>query len=62
LVEEFKRKYREAAEEVRQQEQIKEKEEFNRGLPGRYTAKLIDGWGNRKYERKRERRWNKNWT
>jgi len=25
-------------------------------------AKLIHGWGNRKYKRERERRWDKNWT
>ena len=25
-------------------------------------AKLIHGWGNRKYERERERRWDKNWS
>ena len=25
-------------------------------------AKLIHGWGNRKYERERERRWDENWN
>jgi len=25
-------------------------------------AKLIHGWGNRKYKRERERRWDKNWS
>jgi len=43
LVEEFKREYGEEDKEVRQQEQIKEKKEFNRGLPGKYMAKLIHG-------------------
>ena len=43
LVEEFEREYREEAEEVRRQEQVEEEKEFDRGLPGRYTAKLIHG-------------------
>jgi len=25
-------------------------------------VKLIHGWGNRKYERERERRWDENWS
>ena len=62
MVEEFEREYREEDEEVRRQEQIKEEREFDRRLPGRYMAKLIHGWGNRKYERERERRWNENWS
>jgi len=62
LVEEFERKYREEDEEVRRQEQTKEEREFDRGLPRRYTAKLIHRWGNRKYEREREKRWDKNWS
>jgi len=56
LVEEFEREYGEEDKEARQQEQIEEEKEFDRGLPGRYTVKLIHGWGNRKYERERERR------
>jgi len=60
LVEEFERKHGEEDEEIRQQEQIEEEKEFNRGLPGKYMAKLIHRWGNRKYER--ERRWDKNWS
>jgi len=61
---EFEREYGEEDEEVRRQEQIEEEKEFDRGLPGRYTAKLIHGWGNRKYkrERERERRWDENWN
>ena len=62
LVEEFERKYGEEDKEVRQQEQIEEEREFDRGLPGRYIAKLIHGWENRKYERERERRWDENWS
>jgi len=62
LVEEFEREYGEEDKEVRRQEQIEEKKEFDRGLPGRYMAKLIHRWGNRKYERERERRWDENWN
>ena len=62
LVEEFEREYGEEVKEVRQQEQIKEEKEFDRELLGRYMAKLIHGWENRKYERERKKRWDKNWT
>jgi len=62
LVKEFEREYGEGDEKVRRQEQIEEEKEFDRGLPGRYTVKLIYGWGNRKYKRERERRWDKNWS
>jgi len=61
LIEEFEREYREEEEEVRQQEQIKEEEVFNRELPGRYTAKMMLGWGEKKYNRERERKWEENW-
>ena len=43
LVEEFEREYGEEDEEVRRQEQVKEEKEFDKGLPGKYTAKLIYG-------------------
>ena len=43
LVEEFEREYGEEAKEVRQQEQIEEEKKFDKGIPGRYTAKLIYG-------------------
>jgi len=50
LVKEFKKNYsREEEEEVRCQEVKEDKEMFNRELPGRYTAKLLYGWGNKKY-------------
>jgi len=62
LVEEFEREYGEEDKEVRQQEQVEKEKESNRGLPERYTAKLIHGWGNMKYKRERERRWDKNWS
>ena len=62
MVEEFEREYREEDKEVRQQELIEEEKGFNRGLPRRYMAKLIHRWGNRKYKREREKRWDKNWV
>jgi len=62
LVEKFEREYGEEDKEVRQQEQIEKEKDFDKGLPGRYTAKLIHRWGNRKYERERKRRWDKNWS
>jgi len=62
LVEELEREYGEETKEVRRQKQIEEEKEFDRELPERYTAKLIHGWGNKKYKRERERRWDKTWT
>jgi len=51
LVEEFEREYhREEEKEVRQQEAEEDKKVFSRELLGRYTAKLLYGWGN-KYDR-----------
>jgi len=61
LVEEFEREYREEVEELRQQEQEKEEKEFNCELPREFTAKLLYGWRRKRYERERERRWDKNW-
>ena len=52
LVEEFEREYhREEEEELRWQEAEKNKKVFSRELPERYTAKLLYGWGNKKYDR-----------
>jgi len=52
LVEDFEKKYHiEEEEEVRQQKVEEDKRMFNRELPGRYTAKLLYGWGNKKYDR-----------
>jgi len=51
LVEEFEKEYGTVEEEeARQQEKEEERKTFNRGLPGRYTAKLLYGWGERKYK------------
>jgi len=61
LVEEFERKYGEEAEELRQQE-LEEEKEFSQELPREFTAKLLYGWGKRRYEREREKRWDENWS
>jgi len=62
LVEEFEREYRrEEEEEVRRQEAEEEKKVFSRGLPGRYTAKLLYGWGNKKYDREYWKQMEENW-
>jgi len=62
LVEEFERIYGEEVEELRRQKQEKEEKKFSRKLPREFTAKLLYGWGKRKYKRKREKRWNENWS
>jgi len=61
LVEEFEREYREEVEELRRQEQEEEEKKFSRELPREFTAKLLYGWGRRRYERERKKRWDKNW-
>jgi len=60
LIEEFEREYREEAEELRRQELEEEEKEFNCELPREFTAKLLYGWGRRRYEREREKRWDEN--
>jgi len=62
LVEKFEREYREEAEELRQQELEKEEKEFSWELPREFTAKLLYGWGRKRYEREREKRWDENWS
>jgi len=62
LVEEFEREYREEAEELRRQELEEEEKEFSRELPREFTAKLLYGWGRKRYEREREKRWDENWN
>ena len=62
LVEEFEREYhREEEEEVRRQEAEENKKVFSRELPGRYTAKLLYGWGNKKYDREYWKHMEENW-
>ena len=62
LVEEFEREYGEEAEELRQQELKEEEKEFCRELLREFTAKLLYEWGRKRYEKKRERRWDENWN
>jgi len=56
LVEEFEREYGEEVKELRQQEQEEEKKEFSQELPREFIAKLLYGWGKRRYKREREKR------
>ena len=62
LVKEFERIYGEKVEELRQQEPEEEKKEFSQELPREFMAKLLYGWGKRRYKREREKRWDKNWS
>jgi len=62
LVEEFERIYREEVEELRRQEQEEEEKEFSWELPREFMAKLLYGWGKRRYKRERKKRWDKNWS
>ena len=62
LVEEFERNYsREEEEKVRWQEAKENKRTFNRQLLGRYTAKLLYGWGNKKYDQEYWKHMEENW-
>jgi len=52
LVKEFEKEYRrEKEEEVRQQEGEENRKMFSREILGRYTAKLLYRWANKKYNR-----------
>ena len=62
LVEEFEREYREEAEELRRQKLKEEEKEFSQELPREFTAKLLYGWGRRRYKKEREKRWDENWN
>ena len=62
LVEKFKRNYsREEEEKVRQQKAKEDKETFGRELPGRYTAKLLYGQGNKRYNQEYWKKIKENW-
>jgi len=62
LVKEFERIYGEEVEELRRQELKEEEKKFSRELPREFMAKLLYGWGKRRYKREREKRWDKNWS
>ena len=62
LVEEFEREYhREEEEKVRQQEANEDKWTFSRELLGRYMAKLLYGWDNKKYDQEYWKKIEENW-
>jgi len=62
LVKEFEKEYcREEEEEVRWQEAEENRKVFSRELPGRYMAKLLYGWGNKKYDREYWKHIEENW-
>jgi len=62
LVEEFEKEYgKEEEEEARWQETEENKRVFSRGLPGKYMAKLLYGWGEKKYEQEYWKRLEENW-
>ena len=62
LVKEFERIYGEEVEELRRQELKEEEKKFSQELPREFMAKLLYGWGKRRYKREREKRWDKNWS
>ena len=59
-VEEYKKKYEKTAKRIREEE---DRAHSRSELPGRYTAKVLYGWDDRKFEReylkKLERNWNR---
>ena len=62
LVKEFEREYgREEEKEVRWQETEEDRRVFNRKVLGRYMAKLLYRWGNKKYDREYWKKMEENW-
>jgi len=56
LVEDFEREYGEEAEELRRQKLKEEEKKFSQELSREFTARLLYGWGKKRYEREREKR------
>ena len=57
LVEEFEREYGEEAQRIKEEDKV-----FKRGeLPRKYTAKLLYGWNNGKFEKKYLKKLERNW-
>jgi len=56
LVNEFERKYGKEVEKLKQQEQEKKGKEFSWELSREFTVKLLYRWGQKRYEKKREKR------
>jgi len=60
VIEEYKKEYQWDMEDVRRQE--REKGTFKRGeLPGRFTAKRLFGWSDKKYDEEYWGRLERNW-
>ena len=60
LVKEFERIYGKEVEELRQQKLKEEEKEFSWELSRKFTAKLLYGWGKRRYKKERKKRWDEN--
>jgi len=59
-IEEFEKEYRQDIEDVARQEH--EERTFRRGeLPGKFTAKKLYGWSDRRYDQEYWGRLEKNW-
>jgi len=56
MVKEFKKEYGEEAKELRQQKLEEEETKFSQELPREFMAKLLYGWGRKRYEKEREKR------
>jgi len=56
LVDKFEREYGKEVEKLRQQEQEEKEKEFSWELPREFTVKLLYRWGQKRYEKKREKR------
>jgi len=63
IVKEFEKEYsrEEEEEEVRQQEAEGNRKTFSRELPGRYMAKLLYRWDNKRYDREYWKQMEENW-
>jgi len=62
LVKEFEKEYcMEEDKEVRQQEAEEDRKMFSRELPGRYIAKLLYRWRNKRYDQEYWKKMEENW-
>ena len=62
LVEEFEKEYGKDDREVRRQEREEDNRKYKRGnFPGRFTAKKLFGWNDKRYDREYWERLERNW-
>jgi len=62
LVEEYKRKYKKERRKIKRQEKYKERKEYWRGMfSGRFAAKKLYGWNDKRYDREYWNRMERNW-